>query len=154
MFNWENVKVFDQPYKYAICDNFLSFYDDSLYPSNAWCENNLIARENKVTKAISAINSIHKVNQDQKNFLSVLLSQRFHNNVCNLLDIPLANETTGIRKTDEDYRIAREAMFVQNLYSEGNILDVHYDSEVTIWTGLLYFCDSDSGTFNIHENDK
>ena len=26
MFNWENVKVFDQPYKYAICDNFLSFY--------------------------------------------------------------------------------------------------------------------------------
>lgn len=154
MFNWENIKVYDEPYKYAICDDFLSFYNDDLYPSNTWCEDNLIARENKVTKAISAINSIHKVNQAQKNFLSVLLSQRFHDQVCNLLDIPLAKETTGIRKTDADYRIAREAMFVQNLYSEGNILDIHYDSEVTIWTGLLYFCDSDSGTFNIHENDK
>lgn len=154
MFNWQNIQVFDYPYKYAICDDFLVDYNDTLYPDDEWCSNNLNTRENNVTSAISAIHSINKVTTDQKDLLTALLSQYFHDKVCDVLDIPLHQETVGIRKTEGDYRIAREAMFVQNHKCKNNILDVHYDSEVTIWTGLLYFTNSEHGSFNIHNNDK
>lgn len=155
MFNWENVQVFNVPYKFAVCDNFIKDFDDALFPDKEWQNKNLATRENKVTKAINAKNSLDLITHTQKNLLESILSQNFHNRVCNILSIPLVNETTGVRKTNGDYRIAREAMYVTNLKTDKNILDVHYDSEVTIWTGLLYFSDSDSGgSFNIHSHNK
>tara|TARA_B100001287_G_scaffold272867_1_gene275283 strand:+ start:1230 stop:1889 length:660 start_codon:yes stop_codon:yes gene_type:complete len=155
MFNWKNVEVYNVPYKFVICDNFLENFDDDLFPSQEWCNKNLLTRENSVTKAISAKNSLPLLNQIQKHLLEKILSQEFHNKVCSILNIPLINETTGIRKTQGEYRIAREAMFVENLKTDKNILDVHYDSEVTIWTGLLYFSDSmNGGSFNIHSHNK
>jgi len=155
MFNWQNIEVYNIPYKFAICDNFVKDYNDDLFPSSEWQEQHLAFRENKVTKAINAKQSLDLINEKQKELLTQILSQEFHNNVCKILNIPLVNETVGIRKTQGDYRIAREAMYVTNLQTTKNILDVHYDSEVTIWTGLLYFSNSDfGGSFNIHNHEK
>ena len=83
--------------------------------------------------------------------LENILSQDFHNKVCKILNVSLVNESVAVRKTVGDYRIAREAMYVTNLKTDKDILDVHYDSEVTIWTGLLYFSDSNYGG---HETGK
>lgn len=155
MFNWQNVEVYNVPYKFVICDNFLQDFDEELFPNQQWLDKHLFTRENTVTKAISAKVSLPLVNTKQKNLLENILSQEFHNKVCKILSIPLVNETVGIRKTQGDYRIAREAMFVNNTQTDKDILDVHYDSEVTIWTGLLYFSDSEyGGSFNIHSDDK
>lgn len=155
MFNWQNVEVFNVPYKFVICDNFLQDYDDNLFPNQEWCNKNLITRENSVTKAISAINSLEKLDGNKRSLLENILSQDFHNKVCKILNVPLVNESVAVRKTVGDYRIAREAMYVTNLKTDKDILDVHYDSEVTIWTGLLYFSDSNyGGSFNIHTEDK
>ena len=155
MFNWKNTEVYNVPYKFAICDNFLETYNDNLFPTQQWCDEHLLTRENSVTKAISAKHSLSLLQQKQKFLLEAILSQDFHNKVCRILDIPLVDESIGIRKTKGEYRIAREAMFVQNFKTNKNILDVHYDSEVTIWTGLLYFSDDESnGSFNIHSANK
>ena len=155
MFNWQNVEVYNVPYKFVICDNFLQDFDEELFPNKQWLDKHLFTRENSVTKAISAKVSLPLVNSKQKYLLDNILSQEFHNNVCKILSIPLVNETVGVRKTQGDYRIAREAMFVNNTQTDKDILDVHYDSEVTIWTGLLYFSDSEyGGSFNIHSEDK
>jgi len=155
MFNWKNIEVYNVPYKFAVCDNFLEDFNENLFPAQQWLEENLQIRENQVTKAINAKQSLPLVNNLQKNLLDNILSQEFHNRVCKILSIPLINETVGIRKTEGDYRIAREAMYVTNTQTDKDILDVHYDSEVTIWTGLLYFSDSEyGGSFNIHSEDK
>lgn len=155
MFNWQNMQVFNAPYKFVICDNFLKDYDDNLFPNQQWCDKNLTTRENTFTKAISAINSLEKLDGTKKNLLESILSQDFHNKVCKILNVPLVDEQVAVRKTVGDYRIAREAMYVTNLKTDKDILDVHYDSEVTIWTGLLYFSDSNyGGSFNIHTEDK
>jgi len=155
MFNWQNMQVFNAPYKFVICDNFLKDHDDNLFPNQQWCDKNLTTRENTFTKAISAINSLEKLDGTKKNLLESILSQDFHNKVCKILNVPLVDEQVAVRKTVGDYRIAREAMYVTNLKTDKDILDVHYDSEVTIWTGLLYFSDSNyGGSFNIHTEDK
>ena len=41
IFNWENIEIYDTPFKYGICDNFLEEYSDDLFPDDAWCKNNL-----------------------------------------------------------------------------------------------------------------
>ena len=154
MFNWQNCKIFDYPYRYVICDDFLNDYDDTIFPDESWTKQNLSKRENNFTYAISAKQSLSIVPKQTKILLSNILSQEFHNYVCNLLEINLTNESTGIRRTHGDYRIAREAQLVENYYTENNILDPHYDNEVTIWTALLYFVDSKYGSFNIHDGQK
>lgn len=122
MFNWQNVEVFNVPYKFVICDNFLKDYDDSLFPNQEWCNKNLITRENSVTKAISAINSLEKLDGNKRSLLENILSQDFHNKVCKILNVPLVNESVAVRKTVGDYRIAREAMYVTNLKTDKDIL--------------------------------
>ena len=117
MFNWKNTEVYNVPYKFAICDNFLETYNDNLFPTQQWCDEHLLTRENSVTKAISAKHSVLLLQQKQKFLLEAILSQDFHNKVCRILDIPLVDESIGIRKTKGEYRIAREAMFVQLLES-------------------------------------
>jgi hypothetical protein len=154
MFNWKNCKKYTYPFKYILCDNFLTDFSDELFPDQEWTSTHLLQRENMYTKGISAIQSINMVQDKTKNLLNGLLSQEFHNKVCEILEIPLIDEKVSIRKTPGDYRIAREAMFVENYYTSKNILEVHYDSEVTIWTGLLYFSDSKYGAFNIHDKNK
>lgn len=154
MFNWETCKKFDYPYKHIICDNFLQNYSNDLFPNQEWVKHNLMTRENTYTKGISAVQSLPKIKDKTKNLIESLLTQDFHDTVCKLLDIPLCNVKVGIRKTQGDYRIAREAMFVENYYTEKNILETHYDNEVTIWTALLYFSESTHGAFNIHNEDK
>ena len=32
IFNWENIEIYDTPFKYGICDNFLEEYSDDLFP--------------------------------------------------------------------------------------------------------------------------
>ena len=154
MFNWNNCIRYTEPFNHIICDNFVQDYSDDLFPSTEWASTHLMTRENEITKGISAIHSLKLVDGKTKNLLENILSQQFHNSVCNLLNIPLAGETTAIRRTQGEYRIAREAMFVENYKTEKNILETHYDSEVTIWTGLLYFVDSEYGSFNIHDSNK
>ena len=153
IFNWENIEIYDTPFKYGICDNFLEEYSDDLFPDDAWCKNNLFSRENDVTRARSAIQILND-ELFAGIFYKNLLSSEFHDKVCEILEIPLIGEKTNVRKTIGDYRIAREAMVVENTYCEENILDVHHDNEVTIWSGSLYFSDSKDGSFNIHNEDK
>jgi hypothetical protein len=153
MFNWHNCTIFDNPYPHIICDNFLQEYDDNLFPNEKWTKDNLVTRENDFTKALSAIASLESLPLQTKELLNNLLSQSFHDTVCKMLKINLVGESTGIRRTEGNYRIAREAQIVENSYTETNILEAHYDSTVTIWTGLLYFVNSDYGSFNIHDND-
>ena len=154
MFNWNNCIRYTDPFNYIICDNFIQDYSDDLFPDATWTNKNLLTRENKITKGISATNSLKLVEGNTKLLLENILSQQFHDTACNLLDIPLVGESTAIRKTNGNYRIAREAMFVENYKTQNNILEPHYDNEVTIWTGLIYFVDSNYGSFNIHDNDK
>ena len=156
-FNWENIEIYNTPFTYGICDNFLEEYSDDLFPDDAWCKNNLFRRENDVTRARSAIKNLEDelfAARSEMAFYKDLLSSEFHDKVCELLEIPLIGEKTNVRKTIGDYRIGREAMVVENTYCEGNILDVHHDNEVTIWSGHLYFSDSKDGSFNIHNEDK
>ena len=134
IFNWENIEIYDTPFKYGICDNFLEEYSDDLFPDDAWCKNNLFSRENDVTRARSAIQILND-ELFAGIFYKNLLSSEFHDKVCEILEIPLIGEKTNVRKTIGDYRIAREAMVVENTYCEENILDVHHDNEVTIWSG-------------------
>ena len=115
MFNWQNVEVFNVPYKFVICDNFLQDYDDNLFPNQEWCNKNLITRENSVTKAISAIISLEKLDGNKRSLLENILSQDFHNKVCKILNVPLVNESVAVSKTVGDYRIARDAMYFTNL---------------------------------------
>ena len=156
--NWDNIKIYNSPFKYAICDNFLEEYNDDLFPDDKWCDDNLSGRENDVTRAQSAINILKDEkffsNSKRGEFFKNLLSTEFHDKVCEILEIPLIGEEVDVRKTVGFYRIAREAMVVENTYCEENILDVHHDNEVTIWSGLLYFSDSKHGSFNIHNEDK
>lgn len=152
MFNWNNCIVYKYPYPYIIADNFLTNYFDNLFPDDKWTTQNLVTRENKYTKALSAKFSLKTLPSNSKNLLKNFLSQEFHDKVCELLDINMIGITTGMRKTEGNYRIAREAQIVENSYTINNILDVHYDSAVTIWTGLLYFVNSNYGSFNIHDN--
>ena len=158
IFNWQNIETYNKPFKYAMCDNFLVEYNDNLFPDDAWCKNNLFSRENDVTRARSALQILNEVAYYSKGlsskFYKNLLSSEFHDKVCEILEIPLIGEKTNVRKTIGDYRIAREAMVVENTYCEENILDVHHDNEVTIWSGSLYFSDSKDGSFNIHNEDK
>lgn len=153
MFNWQNCVVYDDPYPHIICDDFLQSYNDDLFPDEKWTTKNLVTRENDFTKALSAIASLGSLPFQTRELLDHLLSQHFHDTVCNMLKIDLVGESTGIRRSEGDYRIAREAQIVENSYTETNILEAHYDSTVTIWTGLLYFVNSDYGSFNIHDND-
>ena len=153
IFNWQNIKTYNEPFNYAICDDFLVEYNDDLFPDDAWCKNNLFSRENDVTRARSAIQILND-ELFAGIFYKNLLSSEFHDKVCEILEIPLIGEKTNVRKTIGDYRIAREAMVVENTYCEENILDVHHDNEVTIWSGSLYFSDSKDGSFNIHNEDK
>ena len=156
IFNWQNIKTYNEPFNYAICDDFLVEYNDDLFPNDAWCKNNLFSRENDVTRARSAIQILDNelFERSEMAFYKNLLSSEFHDKVCEILEIPLIGEKTNVRKTVGDYRIAREAMVVENTYCEENILDVHHDNEVTIWSGSLYFSDSKDGSFNIHNEDK
>ena len=159
IFNWENIEIYNTPFKYGICDNFLEEYNDDLFPDDKWCENTLSGRENDVTRALSAIIILDDerwfgAKGWEMEFYKSLLSSEFHDKVCEILEIPLIGEKTNVRKTIGDYRIAREAMVVENTYCEENILDVHHDNEVTIWSGSLYFSDSKDGSFNIHNEDK
>lgn len=156
IFNWQNIKTYNEPFNYAICDDFLVEYNDDLFPDDAWCKNNLFSRENDVTRALSAIQILDDelFESSEMAFYKNLLSSEFHDKVCEILEISLIGEKTNVRKTIGDYRIAREAMVVENTYCEENILDVHHDNEVTIWSGSLYFSDSKDGSFNIHNEDK
>jgi hypothetical protein len=157
VFNWQNIETYNKPFKYGICDNFLEEYSDDLFPDDKWCENTLSGRENDVTRALSAIIILEEYEFAERlemAFYKNLLSSEFHDKVCEILEIPLIGEKTNVRKTIGDYRIAREAMVVENTYCEENILDVHHDNEVTIWSGSLYFSDSKDGSFNIHNEDK
>lgn len=153
MFNWNNCIVHKKPYPYIIADDFLLNYSDDLFPDSSWTTQNLVTRENEYTKALSAKTSLGTLPSSSRELIENFLSQEFHDKVCELLDIDLVGATTGIRRTEGDYRIAREAQIVENNYTENNILEAHYDSEVTIWTGLLYFVDSSHGSFNIHDNN-
>ena len=36
MFNWDNMQVFNVPYKFAVCDNFIKDFDDTLFPDKQW----------------------------------------------------------------------------------------------------------------------
>lgn len=148
--NWKNCKVFNTPYTHIICDDFLQDFNDQLFPDSKWTEEHLLIRENPFTQALSAIGSLDIVSKQTKALIEKFLSQEFHNTVCQLLDINLVGETTGIRRSDGNYRIAREAQIVENSYTENNILELHYDNPATIWTGILYFVDSEHGSFNIH----
>jgi hypothetical protein len=154
MFNWNNCIFYKEPFNYIVCDNFLQDYSDDLFPNTKWTEKYLSKRENEVTKGISAIHSLDIIEGKTKDLLESILSQQFFDQVCKLLKIPLLGETTNVRRSNGEYRIAREAMFVENYKTNENILEPHYDSEVTIWTGLLYFVDSQYGTFNIHDSNK
>jgi hypothetical protein len=145
-FNWKNAQVFEEPYNHFIIENFCeipTFPELELYP-----------RENNVTLARAAINTLPHLTNQPKEFFQELLSENFHNNVCDLLDIPyMKNQTYGIRKTQGDYRIAREAMLVENTYTESPILPIHTDHNVTIWTGMLYNVNSDQGRYRIFDKE-
>jgi hypothetical protein len=151
MFNWKDCIYYQEPYPYIVCDNFLLEFDESVYPNKTWCDQYLGPRENDATRALSACYSLDFLSSETVNLLNNFLSQEFYDNVCRLLGVNLIGETTGIRKTIGNYRIAREAQIVENSYTENNILEMHYDNPCTIWTGVLYFVNSEYGSFNIHD---
>lgn len=153
MFNWKDCIYYQEPYPYIVCDNFLLEFDESVYPNKTWCDQYLGLRENDTTRALSACYSLDFLSSETVNLLNNFLSQEFHDKVCQLLDINLVGETTAMRKSEGNYRIAREALIVENSYTENNIVECHYDNPVTIWTGTLYFVDSEHGSFNIHNNE-
>jgi hypothetical protein len=145
-FNWDQAKVFDYPYRHFIVDKFCEIPE---FPSIK-----LYQRENSVTWGLSAIKTLPHLQGDSKKFLEYLISEEFHNNVCDLLNIPnMKNQTYGLRKSQGDYRISREAMIVENTYSENPILGIHTDHNVTIWTGMLYNVNSHQGKFRMFDKD-
>jgi len=145
-FNWQNVQVFNDPYIHFIIDDFCKIPD--LPPLE------LYKRENLITRGRSAIKTLPYLEGEPKDFFEYLLSEKFHDNVCDLLQIPqMKNQTYGIRKTEGDYRIAREAMLVENSYTEDPILPIHTDHNVTIWTGMLYNVNSNQGKYRIFDKD-
>lgn len=143
-FNWQNVQVFNKPYNHFVIEDFCKIPE---FP-----QLELYQRENTVTKARAAIKTLPYLEGSAKEFFEYLLSEEFHNNVCELLDIShMKDQTYGIRKTEGDYRIAREAMLVENAYTEEPILPIHTDHNVTIWTGMLYNVNSDQGMYRLFD---
>ena len=152
-FNWQGCAVFSTPYPHIICDNFVQEFTDEMFPNQQWTTLNLRNRENQFTRGISAIYSLDTISEKPKALLQKFLSQEFYDKICQLLNIDLVGEVTGLRKSIGKYRIAREAQIVENSYTQNNILELHYDNPCTIWTGMLYFVDSDHGSFNIHDEE-
>jgi hypothetical protein len=145
-FNWKNAQVFEKPYNHFIIENFCEI---PTFP-----ELELYQRENSVTLGRAAIKTLPYLEGAAKDFFEYLLSEDFYNNVCDLLQIPQMKEQTyGIRKSEGNYRISREAMLVENTYTEEPILPIHTDHNVTIWTGMLYNVNSDQGMYRIFDKD-
>jgi hypothetical protein len=156
-FNWGEIQLFSTPYPHIICDNFILDYGDEIFPTDVWCEENLHRRENDVTKSLGAYYTLESedVHKSTIDFIQSATGVEFHNKVCDLFNIhELKDVGMDIRRTPGDYRVARECMPTVNTYSEEPILEVHHDHPVTIWTGLIYFSDSDHGAFNIHNQDQ
>lgn len=149
--NWRGCSVFLTPYPHIICDDFVQEFTDEMFPDWQWTTLNLTQRENRFTRGISAIYSLDRISEKPKSLLQKFLSQEFHDNICRLLNIDLVGESTGLRKSVGEYRIAREAQIVENSYTQNNVVELHHDNPVTIWTGILYFVDSAHGSFNIHD---
>ena len=155
-FNWNNIELFSTPYPHAICDNFIVDFDDEIFPSDHWCKKNLRERENNVTRSLGAYYTLKSdgIKKKTKDFIFSTTGNDFHNKVCDLFKInDLKNVEMNIRRTEDNYRIARECMPTVNTYTKDPILKVHHDHPVTIWTGLIYFSESDYGAFNIHDQD-